>query len=88
MNNIFLAVVAEVELFWCSSEEKQDIKNNPDYVYYIADKAKYEEQNKRLMNEYKVYYKRTNDSTERNSFLCKFLFFLKKKKLARIVNAI
>ncbi|KAI8887137.1 hypothetical protein K501DRAFT_307808 [Backusella circina FSU 941] len=32
----FAAVVAEVEMLWCTSRERYDRKNNPSYIYYVA----------------------------------------------------
>jgi hypothetical protein len=60
-------------LFWCSTEEKEDIKNNPDYVFYFAEKAKFEEQNKRLWSEYEIYHERNKNSTESNHSFVSFL---------------
>jgi hypothetical protein len=31
-----IAVVAEIETYWCSSREKYDPMNNPSYIYYAA----------------------------------------------------
>ncbi|KAI8091651.1 hypothetical protein BDF21DRAFT_409868 [Thamnidium elegans] len=49
----FAAVVSEIELLWCSKEEKRSRINNPTYIYYIANSETISTQEKELEKETK-----------------------------------
>jgi hypothetical protein len=53
----FIAVIAEIELLWCSASTKLSKANNPSYLYYRADYNVVEKHERRLVKEIKEIMK-------------------------------
>lgn len=58
--HFFKAVVSEIELLWCLDDAKHCRKNNPTYIYYIANYDSVMKHEEKLREETAELFKRMN----------------------------
>jgi hypothetical protein len=58
------AVVSEIELLWCTPGERHNRKNNPMYIYYIANLEAVRMHRRNLLKENEALLKQMDEDEE------------------------
>jgi hypothetical protein len=65
-----IAVVSEIELLWCSKKAKHSRRNNPTYIYYIANYEAVKLHEEKLLKETEELEDRLNLDPDKKKCTC------------------